>query len=298
MTPDPGPGTAGAVGAPAGAVGAPHDGTEDDHDGTEDDTAPDAVRQARRYFEQFADDYDEAAAVSGWTLNGRLAGALAGAGPVRSAVDLACGSGATLGELRRTFPGATLTGVDVAPAMVTRAVRTVPDATVVRADVRAFVDRSPGPVDLVTAIGGLEFVPDLPGLLDGVRRMVAPGGHLVFTYEPLLAGWPSQEERVETNLGSNGLELTTFRWEPGEGRPDSPVGTRCAAGCSSPTSGTGCRRSTSGRTSAGADPAERRQAARGHPVARRRRTAGPPGRRTAGRIRRDRVGHAGTVARI
>jgi SAM-dependent methyltransferase len=179
--------------------------------------AAEAVVRARRYFEQFAAEYDEAARTSGWSLNGRLVGALAGVGPVWRAVDLACGTGTTLAELHRALPTAELVGVDLADAMVERATTTVPAATVVRADVRDFVGgTAPGTFDVVTAIGGFEFTPGLPGLLDGVRRMVAPGGHLVFTYEPVLAGWPPQQQRVETNLGSNGLELTTYRWEPGE----------------------------------------------------------------------------------
>jgi predicted TPR repeat methyltransferase len=176
-----------------------------------------AVARARRYFEQFAVEYDEAARASGWSLNGRLAGALAGTDPGGRAVDLACGTGTTLAELRRALPAASLVGVDLADAMVERAATAAPGATVVRADVRSFVDGSaPGSFDVVTAIGGFEFTPGLPRLLDGIRRLVAPGGHLVFTYEPVLAGWPPQEQRVETNLGSNGLELTTYRWEPGE----------------------------------------------------------------------------------
>jgi predicted TPR repeat methyltransferase len=176
-----------------------------------------AVTRARGYFEQFASEYDEAARVSGWRLNGRLAGTLAGIGPGGRAVDLACGTGTTLAELRRALPTAELVGVDLADAMVERAAATTPGATVVRADVRDFVEASAaGSFDVVTAIGGFEFTPGLPGLLDGIRRLVAPGGHLVFTYEPVLAGWPPQEQRVETNLGSNGLELTTYRWDPGE----------------------------------------------------------------------------------
>ena len=192
------------------------DGDTDGH--TDGDTDGDAaVARARTYFEQFAAEYDEAARVSGWRLNGRLAGALSGIGPGGRAVDLACGTGATLAELRRAMPEAALVGVDLADAMVERAALAVPGATVVRADVRAFVEASaPGCFDVATAIGGFEFTPGLPGLLGGLRRLVAPEGHLVFTYEPVLAGWPPQEQRVETNLGSNGLELTTYRWEPGE----------------------------------------------------------------------------------
>lgn len=63
--------------------------------------------------------------------------------------------------------------------------------------------------------------------------MVAPGGRLVFTYEPVLDGWSPQSRRVETNLGSNGLELTTFRWEPGDvtsGFGGMGDGAECAAG--------------------------------------------------------------------
>lgn len=184
---------------------------------TDDGTAQDAVDRARDYFERFAEEYDDAARESGWRLNGRLVAALAGIGPVRRAVDLACGTGETLDELARALPGAEVVGVDLAAAMVIRSARRVPRATVVRADLRQFVADAPdGWFDVVTVVGGFEFTPDLPGLLHGVRRLVAPGGHLVFTYEPVLDGWPPQTQRVETNLGSNGLELTTFRWEPGE----------------------------------------------------------------------------------
>ena len=177
-----------------------------------------ASTRARGYFEQFAAEYDEAARSSGWRLNGRLVGALAGVG-----------TGAAGGRPRLWHGhhvGRAAPGVARRPSWSGWTWRTpwssgplprCPGATVVRADVRDFVGgTAAGTFDVVTAIGGFEFTPGLPGLLDGVRRMVAPGGHLVFTYEPVLAGWPPQEQRVETNLGSNGLELTTYRWEPGE----------------------------------------------------------------------------------
>ena len=185
--------------------------------GADDVDAQAAVDRARAYFERFAAEYDGAARESGWRLNGRLAVALSDVGPVRRAVDLACGTGETLDELARALPGAELVGVDLAAAMVDRSARRVPQATVVQADLRDFLTEAPDAwFDVLTVVGGFEFTPDLPGLLHQVRRVVAPGGHLVFTYEPVLDGWPPQSRRVETNLGSNGLELTTFRWEPDE----------------------------------------------------------------------------------
>ena len=171
--------------------------------------------RAREYFEGFAAAYDAEAEESGWRLNERLARSLAGVGPATAGLDLACGTGTTLAELRRALPGAELVGVDISAAMLARAAARVPEARLVRSDIASFVDAADGGFDVVTAVGGFEFTPDLPDLLERVRHLVRPGGHLVFTYEPVLDAWPPQSRPVETNLGSNGLELTTFRWEPG-----------------------------------------------------------------------------------
>ena len=172
--------------------------------------------QARAYFEEFAASYDEAADEAEWQLNGRLAESLADVGPAMAALDLACGTGTTLSELRQLLPAAELVGVDISAAMLELAAARVPGARLVRSDVASFAAAARERFDVVTAVGGFEFTPDLPGLLDSVRRLIRPGGHFVFTYEPVLDAWPPQSQRVETNLGSNGLELTTFRWEPGE----------------------------------------------------------------------------------
>jgi len=192
-----------------------------------DDRAELVVARARAYFDAFAHEYDEVATDAGWVPNDLLAEALGTVGPVRAALDVACGTGATLGVVHRAFPGAALTGVDVSAAMLERARSRVPDATFVHADAARYAADTAAagalkPVarfDLVTAIGGLEFTADLPAVLADLRRLVRPGGDLVATYEPVIAGWDPQEAREETNLGSNGLELTTIRWEPDDVMP-------------------------------------------------------------------------------
>jgi SAM-dependent methyltransferase len=190
-----------------------------------DDRGELVVVRAQAYFDAFAHDYDEAADGAGWVLNDLLAEGLSTVGPVRTALDVACGTGATLEVVRRAFPGAALTGLDVSAPMLERAQRRVPVATFVHADAARYAAdaaaalRPDARFDLVTAIGGLEFTADLPAVLADLGRLVRPHGHLVVTYEPVIAGWEPQEARMETNLGSNGLELTTVRWEADELMP-------------------------------------------------------------------------------
>jgi SAM-dependent methyltransferase len=177
--------------------------------------------RARAYFDQFAGAYDAAATEAGWLPNEILAddlapGPLLDGDPVIAALDLGCGTGRTLAVLRRAFPFAELVGVDCSSAMLAIARNRVPRTRYVGADIADFAAAADREYDLVTAIGGFEFVADLPSVLDGVRSLVRPGGHLVLTFEPVVVGWPPQAARIETNLGDNGLELTTVRWEPGE----------------------------------------------------------------------------------
>jgi predicted TPR repeat methyltransferase len=174
------------------------------------------VERARAYFEEFAATYDGAALESGWMPNELVAEALESVGPVRSALDLACGTGGTLAVVRRAFPDADLVGVDLSASMIGLARTLVPDARWIHDDLVRFASTTDERFDLVTVIGGFEFTSDVPGLMAEVRALVHLGGHLIFTYEPEIVGWEPQSEREETNLGSNGLELTTLRFEPGE----------------------------------------------------------------------------------
>jgi SAM-dependent methyltransferase len=174
------------------------------------------VERARAYFEEFAAGYDGAALESGWMPNELVAEALGAIGPVRNAVDLACGTGGTLAVLRQAHPDADLVGVDLSASMIGLARTLVPGVRWVNDDLARFASTTDERFDLVTAIGGFEFTADLPDLLVAVRALVNPAGHLIFTYEPEIVGWEPQSAPVETNLGSNNLELTTLRFEPGQ----------------------------------------------------------------------------------
>ena len=174
------------------------------------------VERARAYFEKFAANYDDAALESGWMPNELVAEVLEVVGPIRDAADLACGTGGTLAVLRRTFPEADLVGVDLSASMIEIACARVAGVHWVNDDLARFASTTRERFDLITAVGGFEFTPDVPALLAAVRALVRPRGHLIFTYEPEVVGWQPQSAREETNLGSNGLELTTLRFEPGE----------------------------------------------------------------------------------
>ena len=168
----------------------------------------------KAYFDGLASVYDEEAAAVGWVANDALRGELAGIPAPASVLDLACGTGHTLAALRQVFPGARLMGVDVSPAMAAAARSAVAGTEVVVGDVTAVVDTWDRRFDLVTAVGGLEFVPDLPDVLAGMERLVRPGGRLIVTYEPLLDGPGAQGEAVTVTPAGHGAAITTFRWTP------------------------------------------------------------------------------------
>jgi ubiquinone/menaquinone biosynthesis C-methylase UbiE len=115
------------------------------------------------------------------------------AGPVTSALDVACGTGAQLGHLR---PRVTqrLVGVDFSQGMLDEARARCPTAELRKLDARALPFSSE--FELVTSAGAFgHFVgEDEERLLDGITRALAPGGRFVFLTTPMpprvsLARW-------------------------------------------------------------------------------------------------------------
>ncbi|SEH03186.1 Methyltransferase domain-containing protein [Nonomuraea solani] len=107
------------------------------------------------------------------------AAALRPLGPFGQALDVCCGTGASMRILRPLCQGR-ITGVDFSAGMLAQAGRAHPDAEWVQADVRAlpFADG----FDLAVSFGALgHFLPaERPALFAGVHRALRPGGLFAF----------------------------------------------------------------------------------------------------------------------
>ncbi|HLL65733.1 MAG TPA: class I SAM-dependent methyltransferase [Micromonosporaceae bacterium] len=105
--------------------------------------------------------------------------ALSELGPFAEGLDVCCGTGAGLTVLRSVCQGR-ITGVDFSAGMLAQARTACPDATLVRADVRALPFAAH--FDLAVTFGALgHFLPsERPALFAGVRRALRPGGIFAF----------------------------------------------------------------------------------------------------------------------
>jgi SAM-dependent methyltransferase len=107
------------------------------------------------------------------------ADALSPLGPFGAGLDVCCGTGAGMRVLSSLCQGP-ITGVDFSTGMLAQARCTYPDATWVRADVRALPFA--GDFDLAVSFGALgHFLPaERPALFAGVYRALRPGGVFAF----------------------------------------------------------------------------------------------------------------------
>ena len=116
-------------------------------------------------------------------------------GPVRTVLDLACGSGAMTRELAST--GRTVIGVDISSAELALAAERAPGPWL-QGDIRRLplADNS---VDAVTASLGLVVVPEREQVLAEVTRVLKPGGVLA-AIAPSLRGIAPRDVRVLTRV--------------------------------------------------------------------------------------------------
>lgn len=136
----------------------------------------------------------------------------------RTVADLAGGTGEA--ALRFARFGARVVIVDRSPAMLEHARRRVPNALILRQDLRRL--RLPEPVDLaVSVFGGLNYLPSLKSVAAVFRRVraaLAPGGTFcadAVTPFHLRRNFGRGAEMFE---GRDYLSVWRYRWEPERSR--------------------------------------------------------------------------------
>jgi SAM-dependent methyltransferase len=149
----------------------------------------------RRQFDQIAPTWDTRRRPDSFAP---LEAALDRIDPPRRVLDVGTGTGAAAAVLKRRFPNAEVIGVDLAPAMIEQARRSVPDVRFEVGDASSLPYEDTG-FDLVTLSNMIPF-------FDELARVVAPGGHVVIAFSggaetPIYV----PHERLKTELGRRGF---------------------------------------------------------------------------------------------
>ena len=134
-----------------------------------------------------------------------------------SVVDLGCGAGALLPFLRRRFPGARLTGVDLSASMLAQAAAVGTDAMLLQADAASW--RPEAPVDLIIANAVLHWLDDHPRLIHDllshcrVLAVQVPDNFTAPAYlaiRALMAEPPWAERLAGVRMGDNVLSPEAY----------------------------------------------------------------------------------------
>jgi 2-polyprenyl-3-methyl-5-hydroxy-6-metoxy-1,4-benzoquinol methylase len=102
-------------------------------------------------------------------------------GAPRTVLDVGCGGGATAAELKRRFPSATVVGIEPVVAAARRAEQRLDRVLCANAETLDFgaAELAPGTFDLIFAADVLEHMYDPWRMLERLRELLAPGGHLI-----------------------------------------------------------------------------------------------------------------------
>jgi ubiquinone/menaquinone biosynthesis C-methylase UbiE len=170
-----------------------------------------ALSSVERGYDLLAPKFDYTPFRTPQSILGASVEALSELGPFHDGLDVCCGTGAGMLVLRPLCQDR-ITGVDFSAGMLAQARRAHPDATWVRADVRALVFA--GGFDLAVTFGALgHFLPaERPALFAGVYHALRPGG--LFTF-PVGAPLPLTSPAYWTTVGFDlAMRVRNALWRP------------------------------------------------------------------------------------
>jgi cyclopropane fatty-acyl-phospholipid synthase-like methyltransferase len=137
------------------------------------------------YNDAIASMYDKATAAQGWSINDFVAERLRGyPGRNHAVLDLGSGTGHTVGVVLEETDVSHITAVDVSSNML-KHLRTkypLPIVETVESSIEDYAGHTKDTFDIITAIGSLEFVKDLPTILGRLALWLRPNGLMLVTY--------------------------------------------------------------------------------------------------------------------
>jgi SAM-dependent methyltransferase len=115
----------------------------------------------------------------------------------RHVLELAAGTGIATAALIRALPAAHITATDLNPAMVAWAAERVGGATWLQADAQR-LDLPDAGFDVVVSQFGVMFFPDKPAAFAEAKRVLRPGGRLLFSTWDVVETSPFPAAMVES----------------------------------------------------------------------------------------------------
>ena len=143
------------------------------------------MNRLRAFFEDLAERWDAQQPTDRQNvLRGLLAPFAAELGAAQAILEVGSGTGALIPCLREHAPAARLVSIDLAHAMLWRARRRCPAATLVQADVHRlpFTQRA-GAFDLVVCHNSFPHFADMSSALRELAQVLAPGGCLLILHD-------------------------------------------------------------------------------------------------------------------
>ncbi len=130
-------------------------------------------------------------------------------------VDLGCGTGQLTQRLIRTFPGASVVGVDLSAGMLAQAADRLGDTggaagPLLRADAQQ-LPLAASSVDIVVCTESFHWYEDQGGVLDEVARVLTPGGRLLIASIATVTGAGDRLVRRATGLGGRTIRALPAR---------------------------------------------------------------------------------------